>query len=55
VIQDKNPEDISTETETLCQKEEGRPFILSGGCEITVYTPVEHLKAMRSASLTNNN
>jgi uroporphyrinogen-III decarboxylase len=50
VIQDKDPEQISKETEHLCQKEEGRSFILSAGCEITVNTPVEHLKIMRLAS-----
>jgi len=50
VIQDKNPEEINKETAYLCQKEEGRPFILSGGCEITVNTPAEHLNAMRLAS-----
>jgi MtaA/CmuA family methyltransferase len=56
VIQDLSPEEIRNETEYLCKKEEGRPFILSGGCEITVNTPEEHLTAMRTASqtITNN-
>jgi MtaA/CmuA family methyltransferase len=53
VIQDLSPEEIRNKTEYLCQKEEGRPFIFSGGCEITVNTPEEHLKAMRLASQTN--
>jgi len=53
VIQDQGPEKIREETERLCQKEEGRSFILSGGCEITVNTPVEHLKAMRAASMNH--
>ncbi|MCK4993254.1 MAG: hypothetical protein KAS29_22300, partial [Bacteroidales bacterium] len=53
VIQDLSPEEIRDETEHLCQNERGRPFIFSGGCEITVNTPVEHLKAMRLASQTN--
>jgi MtaA/CmuA family methyltransferase len=53
VIQDLSPEDIRSKTEHLCQSEEGHSFILSGGCEITVNTPVEHLKAMRSASQNN--
>jgi MtaA/CmuA family methyltransferase len=53
VIQDLSPEEIRNETEYLCKKEEGRPFILSGGCEITVNTPEEHLTAMRTASLYN--
>lgn len=50
VIQDFSVEEIRNETELLCRKEEDRPFILSGGCEITVNTPVEHLKAMRTTS-----
>ncbi|MEA3462894.1 MAG: uroporphyrinogen decarboxylase family protein [Bacteroidota bacterium] len=54
VIQDQGPEAIIRDTGMLCKQEEGRPFILSGGCEITVNTPVEHLKAMRTASQTNN-
>jgi MtaA/CmuA family methyltransferase len=51
VIQDLDPEKIGDQTRDLCRKEEDRPFILSGGCEITVNTPVEHLTAMRRASL----
>jgi len=51
VIQDKDPDVISRETRELCKKEDGRPFILSGGCEVTINTPPEHLKAMRVASL----
>lgn len=54
VIQDQGVEAIDRESEALCKQEEGRPFILSGGCEITVNTPVEHLKAMRSASQAIN-
>ena len=50
VIQDQDPEVIVRETKALCRKEVGRPFILSGGCEITINTPVEHLLAMRTAS-----
>jgi len=50
VIQDKDPSTIRKKTLTLCQKETGRDFILSGGCEITVNTPPAHLKAMRDAS-----
>ena len=52
VIQDLSPEEIRSKTENLCQREEGRSFILSGGCEITVNTPTEHLKTMRAASQT---
>lgn len=57
VIQDLDQERIRFETAQLCRKEEERPFILSGGCEITVNTPEAHLNAMRQASQlkTDNN
>ncbi|TFH27667.1 MAG: uroporphyrinogen decarboxylase [Bacteroidia bacterium] len=51
VIQDKNPAEIERKTKLLCENEAGRPFILSGGCEVTINTPDTHLKAMRTASL----
>jgi MtaA/CmuA family methyltransferase len=51
VIQDKNPAEIERKTKLLCENEAGRPFILSGGCEVTINTPDDHLKAMRTASL----
>lgn len=51
VIQDKDPAGIESETKLLCEKEKTRPFILSGGCEVTINTPDSHLKAMRVASL----
>lgn len=51
VIQDQDTEEIRLDTERLCMKEEGRDFILSGGCEITVNTSHDNLKAMRLASL----
>ena len=51
VIQDKDPVEIESETKLLCEKEKTRPFILSGGCEVTINTPASHLKAMRVASL----
>jgi MtaA/CmuA family methyltransferase len=50
VIQDLDAERIREAGEHLCGKEEGRPFIFSGGCEITVNTPDDHLQAMRNAS-----
>ena len=53
VIQDLRPEEIRRKATDLCHKEENRPFILSGGCEITVNTPVEHLKAMQIASINH--
>ncbi|MGW8316031.1 MAG: uroporphyrinogen decarboxylase family protein [Bacteroidales bacterium] len=51
LIQDKDREAISRATRLLCEKEKGRGFILSGGCEITVQTPPGHLKAMRESSV----
>jgi MtaA/CmuA family methyltransferase len=50
VIQDKDPPAIGEETASLCNTERDRPFILSGGCEITVNTPPAHLRAMREVS-----
>jgi len=50
VIQDLDAERIREAGEHLCEKEKGRPFILSGGCEITVNTPDDHLLAVRRAS-----
>jgi MtaA/CmuA family methyltransferase len=50
VVQDRNATEIRDEVDVLCRREDGRPFILSGGCEITVNTPPGHLKAMREAS-----
>jgi MtaA/CmuA family methyltransferase len=35
----------------LIEKEKGRPFILSAGCEIPVGTPIGNLKAMKDATL----
>ncbi len=55
VIQNQKPGEIREETEQLCKQEKGRPFILSGGCEITVNTPVEHLRTMRLASQSKLN
>ena len=50
VIQENGVDEIRQDTEKLCLKEADRRFILSGGCEITLNTPVENLKAMRDAS-----
>jgi len=51
VIQERDPAAIARETQALCDAESGRPFILSGGCELTISTPDNHIKALRSASL----
>jgi len=54
MIQGKGVEQISEASRRLCESERGRRFILSGGCEITVHTPPEHLAAMRQASWTSD-
>jgi MtaA/CmuA family methyltransferase len=51
VIQDKDPDAIARETRVLCDAERGRPFILSGGCELTISTPDDHIKALKNASV----
>jgi len=50
-IQDLPAREVYEQTAALLEKEKGKNFILSGGCEITVDTPVENLQAMREASL----
>jgi uroporphyrinogen-III decarboxylase len=52
LIEQKDEGEIRQKTAQLCDKEQGRRFILSGGCEITVSTPPAHLWAMREASLS---
>ena len=51
VIEQLPAEEIYARTKALVAKERGRPFILSGGCEITPYTPPENLMALRNASV----
>jgi MtaA/CmuA family methyltransferase len=52
-VMDKSPEEVFSTCKLLCEKEKGRKFILSAGCEIIVTTPAENLMAMRKASLYN--
>ena len=49
-IQFKTEGELRTLARNLVVREEGRRFILSGGCEITVDTPVANLRALREAS-----
>ncbi len=42
--------EVAAHTKALVEKERGRPFILSAGCEITPLTAPENLLAMREAS-----
>jgi len=50
VIQMLRAEELYTVSRRLIESETGKRFIFSGGCEITVDTPVENLKIMREAS-----
>ena len=45
-IQDSTPEKIEVAVLDLVRKMNGKKFILSGGCEITVNTPVANLMSM---------
>jgi MtaA/CmuA family methyltransferase len=47
IIQDSSTEQISLLTSSLIESQKGKKFILSGGCEITVLTPHQNIKAMR--------
>jgi MtaA/CmuA family methyltransferase len=49
-IQFKTAGEIERMTKDLLEKEKGRKFILSAGCEITVSTPFENLLSMRKVS-----
>jgi MtaA/CmuA family methyltransferase len=48
-IQDATEEEMGYITQDLIGKEQHKRFICSGGCEITVNTPVRNLLAMRKA------
>jgi uroporphyrinogen-III decarboxylase len=48
-IQNLSAGEVYRRSRILVEKEKGRRFMLSGGCEITVNTPVENLMAMRAA------
>ena len=53
VVEQMAAEAVYARTMALVEKERGRPFILSAGCEITPLTPAENLMAMREASRAN--
>ena len=48
VIEQGSPAEIERLVREIVRREQGRPFILSGGCEITTNTPAENLLAMSS-------
>ena len=49
-IQNGSYDKVKDISGNLFNKEKHRKYILSAGCEITVNTPPENLKAMRKAS-----
>ena len=49
-VLNKNSEEVENACKEIVQKEKGRKFILSAGCEICVDTPIKNLQAMRTAS-----
>ncbi|MCK5703881.1 MAG: hypothetical protein KAI29_22135, partial [Cyclobacteriaceae bacterium] len=51
LVEERNAEEIYDASRLLIEKEKGRKFILSAGCEITVNTKYENLMAMRKASI----
>lgn len=48
-IQDLPADEVFRQCSELIDKENGRKYMLSGGCEITVNTPPENLLAMRKS------
>jgi len=50
IIEQLSTEDLAVKVRELCIKEKDNPFILSGGCEITVDTQAENLHIMRKIS-----
>lgn len=50
-VLNKSTEEVETACREIVQKEKGRKFILSAGCEICVDTPMNNLLAMRTAGL----
>jgi uroporphyrinogen-III decarboxylase len=54
-IQDFEEEKLTDCVKSLLGKEKERRFILSGGCEISVFTPVKNLKVLRTESKSTKN
>ena len=51
LVEERSAEEIYQATRALIEREKGKKFILSAGCEITVNTKHENLMAMREASI----
>ena len=49
IIQDSTADQITQLTAALVESQQGKKFILSGGCEITVNTPHRNIEIMRNA------
>jgi len=49
LVQDKSRDEVFSLCRSLVEKHKNERFILSAGCEITVLTPPENLKAMNEA------
>ena len=50
-IQNSSADQLTQITSSLVDKQRGKKFILSGGCEITVNTPYQNIKAMKNVVL----
>ncbi|TLX72311.1 uroporphyrinogen decarboxylase [Labilibacter sediminis] len=50
-VMNKSSEEVENACKEMVQKEKGRKFILSAGCEICLDTSIKNLQAMRTASL----
>ncbi len=51
LVEERTADEIYDASKMLVNKEKGRKFMLSAGCEITVNTKPENLMAMRKASI----
>lgn len=52
LVQDKTREEVFDLCKELVKKHKDERYLLSAGCEITVLTPPENLKAMQEAAVT---
>ncbi len=52
LVQDKSHDEVFSLCRNLVENQKDKRFILSAGCEITVLTPPENLKAMNEARFT---
>ncbi len=48
LIQDANAEEISKVAQSLVESQKGTKFILSGGCELSVFTPQANIESLRN-------